>query len=603
MTSDSNHSSFYVLRSSFFIPLRGGFLVGLFWLVGCSKETPTVTTPAERIVVEEPPRIAFEEIAAESGVVFTPRNGREAGHFAILESLGTGVGVLDFDQDGRPDLFFPGGGEFGPGPSIRGLSGKLFRNLGEWKFDDVTVPARLTDDSLYSHGAAVGDFDNDGFPDLLITGYGGLRLFRNSGDGSFEETAEAAGLHNSLWSSSAAWGDLNRDGVPDLYVVNYVDWSFTKHPFCGQMSDRRDVCSPSEFDGLPDRLFFGNGDGTFRDVSQESGLVKSGKGLGVVIGDVDLDGDQDIYVGNDTTPNFLYLNDGTGKLTESGIPSGTALGSNARADGTMGVDLGDFNNDGLPDIWAANFENQSFALYRNEGGGVFLHSSDQLGISAIKGIHVGFGTFFGDFDLDGDEDLFVANGHVMYYPSNSAIRQRPLLLENLNGRRVRNIAASSGPYFTSEHLGRGAAVADFDDDGRPDIVVVHTNEPVALLRNKSAIGEKRWSLSIRLIGRHSARDAIGTVVRFRPPNAQPVRLLRGGGSYLSSNETTIRFTWDKPESQMKLDVYWPHIANSTGTLSESLTPGKWIQIEGDHWAKYWRPSHKESDDGLSNTTN
>ncbi|MSR58487.1 MAG: VCBS repeat-containing protein, partial [Planctomycetaceae bacterium] len=375
----------------------------------------------------------FTDVADASGVRFTFRDGQEAGHFAIIESLGGGVALFDYDADGTLDLFLPGGGRYGANNEILGLPGALYRNGGDRSFLDVTRLAGVDLAPHYSHGTAVGDYDNDGFPDLLVTGYGGLQLYRNQGDGTFEEAAREAALNDPLWSSSAAWGDLNGDGVLDLFVAHYVNWSFDNHPFCpAGNDDQRDVCPPKKFEGLPDVLYFGVGDGTFRDGSAEAGLMHAGKsaevsmfdsdkGLGVLLADVDLDGDLDIYVANDTVPKFLYRNRGNGVFDEVGGQSGAALSDTATSDGSMGLDIGDFNNDGLPDLWVANYERESLALYRNEGDCQFLHVSRSAGVTAVGSLFVSFGTLFLDFDRDGDEDIFVTNGHVIRYPVNAPL--------------------------------------------------------------------------------------------------------------------------------------------------------------------------------------
>ena len=518
--------------------------------------SPPVGQEARRDDSAEPTTAAwFVDVAGQAGVSFVPRNGQEAGHCSILETLGVGVALFDYDRDGQWDLFVPGGGQFGPNREIRGLRPALFRHDGEWHFREVTEPARVQAAPFYSHGAYAGDFDGDGFPDLLITGYHGLLLYHNQGDGTFVEVARQAGLISNAWSTSAAWGDMNGDGYLDLYLVHYVDWSFDKDPFCGPSPQRRDVCSPTEFNAVPHRFFLGNGDGTFRDASGEVGLVEGGKGLGVVAADFNLDGHLGYYITNDTTPNLLYRNDGQGHLSEIGLISGAALSDTAMADGSMGVDLGDFNLDGKPDLWVANFEDQTFALYRNEGDFVFQHVSALTGISRTRGVYVGFGTVFFDFDLDGDEDLFVATGHVMYHPQNSSTRQHPLLFENLAGKEFVNVASRAGPYTQDVHVGRGVALGDLDDDGRPDLVVAHTNEPVALLRNESRT-EGHW-LRVRLIGTRSQRDAIGARVRIQTGSRNQIRQIKGGGSYLSSSDPRLMFGLGPARSVDMVVVDWP----------------------------------------------
>lgn len=498
----------------------------------------------------------FVEVTDRSGVAFTYQNGEEAGHFSIVESLGGGIALCDYDIDGDPDLFITGGGEYGTDHDIHGRSPAFYRNEGNWTFSEVTEESGAKVAPYYSHGVAAGDWDSDGFPDLLITGYGGLLLYHNQGDGTFQEITEVAGLNDRLWSSSAAWGDVDRDGDLDLYVAHYADWSFDNHPFCqGPTPDQREVCAPRNFAPLPDVFYANNGDGTFRNASREVGLRNDGKGLGVVIADIDLDGDLDIYVCNDTTENFLYRNDGTGHFQEIGLISATSVDDRGIADGSMGVDLGDYNLDGLPDIWVANFERESFALYRNEGDCMFTHVSQSTGVTAVGGIYVGWGTVFFDFDRDADEDIFVSNGHVVRYPLNASLRQTPLLLENHDGTRFDNVARAAGQYTDSTHMGRGVAVGDVDNDGDLDLAVSHTNEPVALLSNESE-NSNQW-IALKLVGTRSSRDPVGAVVHMETKRGNQIRQVKGGTSYASSNDPQIFFGVKEADTIVSFEIHWP----------------------------------------------
>lgn len=511
-------------------------------------DAPPITGPAAAT------RARFRDVAAQAKVRFTTRNGVELGHQSILESLGAGVGLLDYDRDGWVDVFLPGGGTYSSKPEPVGLSTALFRNRGHGPFEDVSAQSAAANCPFYSHGVNVGDIDSDGFSDLLISGYHGLLLYRNQGDGTFRDDSAEAGLSSTKWSTSTAWGDANGDGVLDLYVANYVDWSFQKHPVC-QVQGHRDICPPKEFDAQSDVFYLGNGDGTFRDATAEVGLVPGGKGLGVLAADLDVDGDVDYYVANDTTPNFLYRNDGHGRFQEVALLSGTAFGETGEAEGSMGVDVGDYNNDGLPDLWVANFENQSFALYRNEGDCHFQHVSAITGITAVGGLFVGFGTVFFDFDADGDEDLFATNGHVMNHPSNAPLLQRPLLFENLDGKRFVNVADGAGEYMRSEHLGRGVASVDLDQDGAADLVVSHTNQPVAILKNES-LDHGSW-LRVRLVGIGSHRDAVGARVTVSAGGRKYSKQAKGGSSYLSSPAPELLFGLAKATKIDAIEVAWP----------------------------------------------
>ncbi len=549
-------------RRTHFIAFATWSITGLALcsILGCPTPSSMPTIPEKESSSEDvSTKARFRDVAAKSGIQFVPRNGHEAGHLSILESLGVGVALLDFDQNGMLDIFVPGGGEYSGVPEPIGLPAALFRNHGVLQFEAVGKLAHVDQCPFYSHGASVGDYDSDGFPDLLVTGYRGLLLYRNQGDGTFLDETVTAGLTLRAWSTSAAWGDANGDGLLDLYIANYVDWSFKNHPAC-IVQGHRDVCSPKEFKPLSDVFYLSNGDGTFRDATADVGLAAGGKGLGVVAADLDHDGDLDYYVANDTTPNFLYRNDGQAHFTEIGLLSGTAFGETGEAEGSMATDVGDFNGDGLPDLWVANFENQSFALYRNEGDCRFHHVSAITGITAVGAVYVGFGTTFFDLDLDGDEDLFATNGHVMNQPANASVRQRPLLFENLNGERFVNVASSAGDYMSSPHLGRGVACGDLDDDGDSDLVVSHTNEPIAVLRNDSPVDAH--SLKICLIGTFSNRDAVGARVTVRTGDRTWTRQIKGGSSYLSSSDHAILFGLDRYEQIDAIEVIWPRGATT-----------------------------------------
>lgn len=521
---------------------------------GAAKEGPGVAGQTSNDSTRAS-AIRFRDVTGESGIEFVYKNGEESGRYSILESLGGGVALLDYDGDGDWDLFYPGGGGF-DGKRIVARSPALYRNDGAWRMTDVTESAGLSTPRWYSHGTAVADYDNDGFPDLLVTGYGGMQLYHNEGDGSFRDVTESSGPVDDSWSSSAAFGDLDGDGVLDLYVVHYVDWSFDNDPYCaGQKKGRREVCPPSLFEPLPDKIFRGDGQSGFTDATEAFGLVSGGKGLSVVLADLDLDGDLDAYVGNDNVVNFLYRNEGNGRLREVAVISGAAGNSNGAADGSMGVDVGDYNLDGKPDLWVANFERENFALYQNYGDFRFRHVSRRVGVTAIGGLYVGWGTALFDPDRDGDLDIVVANGHVVRDPANAPLRQRPLLFENENGKRLTNVAPMVGDYFASPHQGRGLTVGDLDRDGDLDIAVSHLNEPAVLLRNESE-SKGRW-LAFRLIGTQSTRDAVGAVVTLSVGDKRLVRQLTAGGSYASAHAPEVYFGLGQTELVDAAEIRWP----------------------------------------------
>jgi hypothetical protein len=554
---------------------RGSMTVSLllaFLGAGCggppAEPPPVPSAPA----VTDPPstRRVFSEEADARGLVFTSVNGQQRGHLTILESLGAGVALIDYDADGDDDIVAVGGGDFtGAGVQPCGVPDAVFRNDGRGHFDTVTVVAHAGGGGFYAHGVNVGDYDADGLPDLLVTGYDGIALLHNLGDGTFRQVPAAEhGIPADGWLTSSAWLDVDGDGHLDLYLVRYCDWSPENDPRC-EIQGHRDVCPPAQFAGVDDRLLLGDGAGGFRDTGGTSGLVSGGKGLGVIAADLDLDGDTDLFVANDTTPNFLYRNAAGGRLEECGLLAGAALGPTGEPEGSMGVDAGDANLDGLPDLWVANFENQSFGLLRNFGDCIFENVSAVTGITAVGAVYVGFGTMFLDVDLDGAEDLFVTNGHVMRFPTQSSLRQRPLLFLNRGGRRMENAAARAGPYFAADHMGRGAAAGDLDGDGDEDVVVSHMNEPLALLVNETP--RQAGTVTVRLIGTMAHRDAIGASAVLETTARRMLRLVKGGGSYLSSSSRRLVWALAADERPRRLLVRWPGGAETVTPLD--TTPG------------------------------
>ncbi len=524
----------------------------------------------------------FEDVTASSGVHWSFRNGEEAGHFAILESLGGGVALLDYDGDGLLDLFLIGGGWFdkteaeyhkNPAvkPRIRGYPCKLYRNRGNFRFQDVTEEAGLAGIDFYSHGAAVADCNRDGWPDLLVTGYGRVALFKNvpggGGGRKFVEVTREAGLAGGItWATSAAWADLDGDGWPDLYVCQYVTWSFDHHPVCSMDRKTRDVCSLSMFDGLPHKLYRNNGDGTFTDVSKAVGLKPPGadasKGLGVLMVDLNGDSRPEVYVGNDRADNFLYLNESTPgrlRLTEVGMDSGTARNDQGGQPGSMGVDAADYDGSGRPSLWVTNFQDQLHLLLGNvshAGTPLFVHRGTAAGMGMINRSYVGWGTAFLDLDHHGWEDLVVVNGHVLQFPEvlNSTRKQLPVLLRNGGTGRFQEWTPRGGSYFQAPHAGRGLAAGDLDNDGRPDLVISHVNEPAAVLRNVAG-GDNHW-LGVELC-RAGRADVVGARVVLEAGGRTQTRFARGGGSYLSSSDRRLVFGLAGAERVGRLTVTWP----------------------------------------------
>ncbi len=552
----------------------------------------------------------FEDVTDASGVKFTYRNGEEASHYAILESLGGGLALFDYDGDGLLDLFVTGGGYY-DGPDKKQIKGhpcKLFKNLGKVRFRDVTAEAGLERTWFYTHGAAVGDFDRDGWPDLLVTGWHRMALFHNepvdpkdpSKGRKLVEVTEKAGLPSGLWTTSAAWGDLDGDGYPDLYVCQYADWGFTPPllhpPFCTYDGHTRDVCPPKQFHGLPHKLFRNNGKGGFTDVSNEAGLrvprppedfarlleaglskeaVENlqradkdtrtgwGKGLGVLMVDVNGDGKPDIYVANDTVDNFLYMNRtrkvGRVLFEEKGMETGTACDGDGTANGSMGLDAGDPFGLGRPSIWVTNYENELHALYKNdctEGREYFLFVTKPSGLAAGGQDTVGWGTGFLDLDHHGWEDLVFTTGHAIRHPPKIPRAQRSGLFRNTGQGKFTDIRSRGGSYFQSQHVGRGVVLGDLDNDGKIDLVISHMNEPIAILRNVADTGANHW-LGVEL-ARPANADVVGARVVIETGGRQQTRFAKGGSSYASSGDRRHVFGLGPNKGEdLKLKVVWP----------------------------------------------
>jgi hypothetical protein len=594
-------------------PLIRSLLLLLFLSAAACGQIKSDATleSAEPLLAETTPKNygIFREVAKESGVTYGYRNGAEANQFTILESVGGGVALLDFDGDGLLDLFIAGGGYFDGADhrQIKGHGDRLYKNLGNFRFKDVTEEAGLASSIFYSHGCAVADYDCDGWPDLLVTGWGRLALYHNEPDGHggrrFVEVAKSAGLPANLWTTSAAWGDIDGDGFPDLYLVRYVDWSWENNPTCPGLSAgiARDICPPGNFKGLPNCLYRNNRDGTFQDVSRSAGLCPNssnaavnqelGKGLGVLIADLNGDGKPDIYVANDGVDSFLYLNRsvrGDIRLEEEGLIRGVSRGERGAANGSMGIDAGDYDGSGNPSLWVTNYENQWHALYRNRGDGYFVFSTLTAGIGVIGQRFVGFGTSFVDLDQDGWQDLVVMNGHVARFPGYAPVQQRPVLLHNQGNGRFTDVTATGGDYFCEDHIGRGLAVGDLDNDGWPDLVVSHLNEPVAILRHQGPDsdmgrslehGTVHW-LGIDLQGLHH-RDLSGSRVSVRVGGRRLTRFVKGGGSYCSASDSRLLFGLGPGDHIEQVEVVWCWGNAQQWPGSEFEVNRYWILREGD----------------------
>lgn len=503
------------------------------------------------------PRVRFVNVAAEAGLTFRHENGASPDKH-MFETFGSGVAFFDYDNDGQLDILFANGADLSHSKPSPG--NVLYRNLGNGKFQDVTAKAGVAGNGTFATGVTAGDFDNDGFIDVYITGFGGNQLFHNNGDGTFTDVTSKAGVRGGGWSSSAAWLDYDRDGRLDLFVARYIDYDLKTAPYCGYKKEGyRMYCDPQQFDGSPNLLYHNNGDGTFSDVSKRAGLANpAGKGLGVAVGDIDGDGWPDIFVANDGVRNFLYRNRGDGTFADVTYSAGVGFDMGGAPLAGMGTEIADVDGDGLPDIFLTAFARQYNPLFHNRGKLVFEDDTIAARLPS-KLLTLGFGTKLFDFNNDGLLDIYVTNGHVtdnvQLYDPQLSYRQTDLLYENAGGGRFRDVSAGSGPAFSIRHVGRGAAVGDFDNDGDLDIVVADCGGPPLLLRNDG--GNRNHWLAVRARGRESNRFGIGAKVRVTVLGRTQLREINPYGSYLSTSDVRLYFGLSQADRVDRLEIEWP----------------------------------------------
>ncbi len=494
----------------------------------------------------------FADVTAQAGISFVHASGATPDKH-MVETFGSGLAWIDFDNDGFVDLYFVSG--------AAGSSNALYRNNRDGTFSDVTRQSgSAATASAYKTGVAVGDYDNDGDLDLYVTAFGPNILLRNNGDGTFSDVTTAAGVAGGAhdWSTSTGFFDYDRDGDLDLYVANYLDVR-DENPWCGQRRPGyRMYCNPTIFEGTPDRLFRNNGDGTFTDVSAKAGVANpAGKGLGVVVCDVDRDGDPDIYVANDLVRNFLYRNNGDGTFTDIAYASGVGFDMNGKPQAGMGVDCGDIDGNGYPELFVTNFSEELNTLYENRGDGLFEDVSQKLGL-ASGFLPLGFGTRMYDVDNDGDLDLHVTNGHVIdnvkLYQPNLSYEQKDLLYENVGGRFT-DISAEGGAALQAPRVGRGLAVADYDNDGYLDVAISSLGRRAVLLKNQGA-RKGNW-IEMRAQGSASNTFGLGATVRATVEGRTIVREINNVSSYLSSSDTRLHLGLGKARSIQRLEILWP----------------------------------------------
>jgi hypothetical protein len=522
------------------------------------------------------PLFQLKNITEAAGINFRHNSGAYGGKL-LPETLGSGCAFLDYDADGYQDILLVNSMDW-PGRKRGHSTLKLYKNNRNGTFSDVTRAAGL-DIELYGMGVAVGDYNNDGFPDILITCVGQNHLFRNTGKGTFRDVTKSSGLAGrQAFSTSALWFDYDRDGHLDLFVCNYVNWSPEHDVFCSLDGKNRSYCTPEAYRGETCWLFHNRGDGTFEDVTASSGIFDtSSKSLGVAMLDFDQDGWPDLFVANDTQPNKLYRNLRNGKFKDAAVEAGLAFSADGKARAGMGVDVGDFENSGRPGIAITNFDNEMVGLYRSPAAGQFDDVSISSGVGGPSKTTLGFGCAFADLDLDGRLDLVVANGHiddtVRNIRGNVGYAQPPHLFLNRGNGKFQDVAGINGGDFAAPRVSRGLAFADFDLDGDIDLLLTTNNGPAYLFRNDLDSGNR--ALRLRLIGAKSNRDAIGAVVRISVNGQSQMRTVRGGSSYLSQSELPLTFGVGKSDKIDRITVEWP---SGTNQEFKNISSGKTYEL-------------------------
>ena len=522
------------------------------------RRSPAIAAPFDPLFQQKAPLFQLKNITEQAGINFRHNSGAYGGKL-LPETLGSGCAFLDFDADGYQDILLVNSMDW-PGHKRNRSALKLYKNNRNGTFSDVTRAAGL-DIELYGMGVAIGDYNNDGFPDILITCVGQNRLFHNTGKGTFQDVTKASGLFGrQAFSTSALWFDYDRDGHLDLFICNYVNWSPEHDVFCSLDGKNKSYCTPEAYRGETCWLFRNRGDGTFEDVTAASGIFDtSSKSLGVAMLDFDQDGWPDLFVANDTQPNKLYRNLRNGKFKDAAVEAGLAFSAEGKARAGMGVDVADFENSGRPGIAITNFDNEMVGLYRSPAPGQFDDVSLPSGVGGPSKTTLGFGCGFVDLDLDGRLDLVVANGHiddtVRNIRGNVGYAQPPHLFLNLGDGRFQDVVATNGGDFAVPRVGRGLAFADFDRDGDVDLLLTTNNGPAALFRNDVVSGNR--ALRLHLTGTKSNRDAIGAVVRVSHAGQTQMRTVRAGSSYLSQSELALTFGVGKADRVDRVTVEWP----------------------------------------------
>ena len=526
---------------------------------------PALATFAQRSSQEDASSATkFSDITSRAGVNFRYLSSHTSKKY-LPETMGAGVALFDYDDDGRLDIFVVNGAPI-EDPTTKGTIprktgpqywNRLYHQKPDGTFEDVTEKAGL-EGLGYGMGVAVGDFDNDGFEDLYVTEYGGNHLYHNNGNGTFTDVTQKAGVGGAGWSTSAAWVDLDNDGFLDLVVLRYVEWDFDDI-WCGERRDGyRAYCHPDYFKPVAPLVYHNNGNGTFTEVGEKLGLAKPAKGLGIAVADYDRDGHIDLFFANDSMVEYLYHNKGNGTFEEVGLLSGVAADMDGHTYAGMGVDFADYDNDGWPDLVVTDLANQRYALYRNNRDGTFAYVSPGAGISRMTMTHSGWGVRFFDFDNDGYKDLLVAQGHDLdtIEKTSPNLRYRePLLLARNTGKEFQDVTATAGAALQEAWVWRGLAVGDLDNDGRLDAVVTANDGPIRVLHNETVNGN-HWIL-LNLTGHKSNRDGIGATVKVVTAEGAQYATVTTAGSYLSSSDKRAHFGLGRASVVQDIEIRWP----------------------------------------------
>jgi hypothetical protein len=533
-----------------------------------------VVSSASLVIAQHDPRATgqptnkflpkFTDVTVALGLSFRNMASHTSKKY-LIETMGSGVALFDYDNDGRLDIFVVNGAPLNDPTPKRTIPQKtdpkywnrLYHQKQDGTFEDVTEKAGLQGVG-YGMGVAVGDYDNDGYEDLYVTAYGGNKLYHNNGDGTFTDVTDKAGVGGSGWSTSAAWVDLDGDGLLDLVVLRYLTWDFDDI-WCGEHKEGyRAYCHPDYFKPIAPLVYHNDGNGHFTEVTEKIGMAKPGKGLGIAIADYDRDGHIDLFVANDSMSEFLYHNKGNGTFEEVALVSGVAVDGEGHTFAGMGVDFADYNNDGLPDLVITDLASQMYALYRNNGDGTFTYESYPSGIGRMTMTHSGWGVRFLDYDNAGWKDLLIAQGHdldtiELTFPN---LRYRePMLLARNTGHGFEDVSADAGSVFREAWVGRGLAIGDIDNDGRLDAVVTTNDGPLYVLHNATSTPD-HW-LILKLVGHKSNRDAIGAEVKVVAAKSSQFATVTTASSYLSSSDKRVHFGLGTETVAETIEIRWP----------------------------------------------